>query len=324
MQRKTIFGILSLMVLLAGAALAQETATPREIAVTVDDLPFGGPDRGLARIRAANVAMLATLKQESVPAVGFVNEGKLYVPGEIDARTALLESWLDAGMELGNHTFSHPSLQDMPVPKFEEDVVRGETVTRWLLERRGQKLRWFRHPFLRTGPTLEARKIFESFLADRGYTVAPVTVENSDYVFALVYSEAKSRGDAEGMRKVGEEYVRFTEALLDFWEGVAQQVAGRPIRQVLLLHVNEINADYLDEVLALLKRRGYRFVSLEQALRDEVYRLPDTYAGRIGLPWPYRWALTKSLKIDWSREPEIPESILQLYQQAQRAARPAG
>ena len=313
MQRRTILGILSLTLLLGSLALGQEARPDRQIAITFDDLPFGGPDLGLSRIRAENEAILATLRREKVPATGFVNEGKLYVPGEIDARVTLLEQWLETGQELGNHTFSHLSLRDTPVPAFEEDLVRGETVTRWLAGRHGGTLRYFRHPFLHTGPSLEARQDFERFLAARGYTVAPVTIENSDYIFSRVYNEMKTKADAAGMRQTAGAYLRFTEAQLDFWEEAARTVVGRPLRHVLLLHDNEINADHLDELLALLRRRGYRFVPLEEALRDEAYRLPDTYAGRAGVSWLYRWAVSQGIKIDWKREPEPPEEIQTLY-----------
>src|SRR5436305_8815891 len=282
MQRGTILGILSLTLLLGSLALGQAARPERQIAITIDDLPFGGPDLGLSRIRAENEAILATLRKEGVTATGFVNEGKLYVPGEIDARAALLDKWLEAGQELGNHTFSHLSLRDTPVPAFEEDLVRGETVTRWLAGRHGGKLRYFRHPFLHTGPSLEARQEFERFLAARGYTVAPVTIENSDYIFSRVYNEMKTKGHAAGMRRTAAAYLGFTAAQLDFWEGVAQAVVGRPMRHVLLLHDNEINAGHLGDLLALLRRRRYRFVPLEEALRDEAYRLPNAYAGRAG------------------------------------------
>jgi hypothetical protein len=45
-----------------------------------------------------------------VPAVGFVNERKLYKFGEADERINALHLWLDYGFELGNHTFNHSSL----------------------------------------------------------------------------------------------------------------------------------------------------------------------------------------------------------------------
>lgn len=298
---------------------AQEAvpSPPREIAVTFDDLPRGGPEVGFARTQAMNAALLASLKRHGIRAVGLVNESKLFVPGEIDERTAVLKSWLDAGHELGNHTFSHPSFQTTPLAAYQEDVLRGETVTRLLLEEKGAELRWFRHPFLRTGPDLATREAFETFLAARGYRVAPVTVENSDYIFSLIYTRAKERGDRETMRRTREAYLGFTARQLDFWENVALEVVGRPIKQVLLLHVNELNADAMDDVADLLKRRGYGFVTLEEALRDDAYRLPDTYAGPAGISWLHRWAVSKGVKVDWRQEPEPPAEILQQYRDAQ-------
>src|SRR3712207_7679787 len=64
----------------------------------------------------------------------------------------------EAGGELGNHTFSHVSLRRAPLAAYEDDVVRGETVTRMLLEERGMRLRYFRHPFLWTGETPEYKE----------------------------------------------------------------------------------------------------------------------------------------------------------------------
>lgn len=313
MRWKSPLLFLPLCALLAAAA----SPPAREIAITFDDLPLGGPEVGLPRIQTMTAALLATLKREGVTAVGFVNESKLYRPGEIDERAALLKGWLDAGHELGNHTFSHPSFYDTPLPEFQEDVIRGETVTRMLLAEKARKLRYFRHPFLRTGPTLEARAAFEKFLAERGYTVAPVTVENADYVYNAIYIRAKTKGDFETMRRMAEGYVLYTEAQLDFQEGVAEKLLGRPLRHVLLLHANELNADALDEVLALLKKRGYRFVTLERALEDDAYRLPDTYAGRAGVSWLFRWTRSQGVPIDWSQEPEPPEEVQKLYEATQ-------
>jgi hypothetical protein len=79
----------------------------REVAVTFDDLPA---QLGNARVAEINRKLVESITRHKIPAVGFVNEGRLFVPGESDARVAqiaLLRLWLDAGLELGNHTFSH-------------------------------------------------------------------------------------------------------------------------------------------------------------------------------------------------------------------------
>ncbi len=123
-----------------------------EVAVTFDDLPA---QPGNAQVADINKKLVESIIRHKIPAVGFVNERRLYVRGETDARIALLRMWLDAGLELGNHTFSHLQIDHSSLADYKEDVIRGETVTRMLLGEKGMKLRYFRHPQLRTGPTLE-------------------------------------------------------------------------------------------------------------------------------------------------------------------------
>ena len=60
----------------------------------------------------ACVTAAAVKHRNGMPAVGFVNESKLYREGQVDARIALLRAWRDGGVELGNHTLSHPSSKD--------------------------------------------------------------------------------------------------------------------------------------------------------------------------------------------------------------------
>lgn len=125
-----------------------------EVAVTIDDLPQGGAEFGIARMRRMTEQLVHGLVSRSVPAVGFVNEAQLYVvPGEVDQRIALLERWASAGIELGNHTFAHRRFRDITLAQFEDDVVRGETVTRILSERHQLPLRYFGTPTSTPGRT---------------------------------------------------------------------------------------------------------------------------------------------------------------------------
>ena len=81
-----------------------------------------------------------------------MNENKLYTNDKRDeAKIDLLRMWLDAGLELGNHTYSHRSLNTIPLKDYEGDLLKGEIITKELLAARGQKIRFFRHPFLQTG-----------------------------------------------------------------------------------------------------------------------------------------------------------------------------
>jgi peptidoglycan/xylan/chitin deacetylase (PgdA/CDA1 family) len=298
----------------AAQAAAQQGAatTNRQVAVTFDDLPT--PYGELEDMRRITTRLLESVKRNNVPAVGFVNERKLYRRGEMDARTDLLRAWLDAGLELGNHTFSHINLQRAPLAEYEDDVVRGETVTRMLLAERGMKLRYFRHPFLFTGTTPEYKRGLADFLAARGYTVAPVTFDNGDYIFADAYFKAKKRGDAETAKRVADAYVPYMESIFEHFERLSNETFGREVRQVLLLHANEINADRFDELVAMMKRRGYSFVTLEEALKDPAYAEPDALY-KNGISWLHRWRMAKGLPVKW--EPEVPKFVDELYKAGQ-------
>ena len=143
--------------------------TERAVAVTIDDLPAGMADRVAAsEITAITAKLLGTLRDQKIPVVGFVNEKKLYKPGEVDEHIKALQMWLDYGFELGNHTFSHMSLNQSELKNWEDDVVQGESVTRMLLAQHKMKLRYFRHPYLDTGRDLSTRRKAEEFLSQRG------------------------------------------------------------------------------------------------------------------------------------------------------------
>ncbi|HVF43484.1 MAG TPA: polysaccharide deacetylase family protein [Pyrinomonadaceae bacterium] len=297
----------------AGTCAQERAAVNRRVAVTFDDLP--APQGELEDMRGITSRLLASLRRNGVPVVGFVNEGKLYQRrGETDERIELLRAWLDAGAELGNHTFTHINLRRRPLAAYEEDVVRGETVTRMLLEERGMKLRYFRHPFLWTGETPEYKEGLAKFLDSRGYTVAPVTVDNDDYVFADAYFRAKKRGDAETARRVADAYVPYMETVFDFFEKLSGETFGREVRQVLLLHANEINADRFDELASMMKRRGYAFVTLEEALKDPAYAEPDALY-KSGVSWIHRWRMAKGMPE--KREPRSPKFVDDLYRAGQ-------
>jgi peptidoglycan/xylan/chitin deacetylase (PgdA/CDA1 family) len=284
----------------------------REVAVTFDDLPAWGD---LEKVTDITRKLLRSITDNKIPAVGFVNESQLFVRGETDARISMLRMWLDAGLELGNHTFSHIAIDRNTLDAYKEDVIRGETVTRTLLREKGMKLRYFRHTQLRTGPTAEYKEGLSKFLAERGYTIAPVTIDNQEWVFAAVYSEAKKRGEKETMRRVAEAYVKYMDETFAFFEKLSRDFLGYEVKQTLLLHANEINADYFDNLAAMMKKRGYTFISLGDALLDKAYSLPEAQA-KTGLSWLHRWMLAKGLEA--RPEPREPEWIANLHKSYSR------
>lgn len=286
----------------------------REVAVTFDDLPVASPRRDLKSLRDITTHLLKNIKSNRIPAIGFVNENQLFIDGNRDeARVDLLRMWIDAGLELGNHTFSHIDLHTTPLAQFQDNVIRGEEATAHLLAAKGKKLRYFRHPFLHTGKDLETKRNLEAFLAGRGYTIAPVTLDNSDWIFARAYDKAIADGDSQTMKRIAEAYVPYMEKKFEYFEKQSVALFGYEIKQVLLVHANALNADHFDDVARVIKKRGYTFITLEEALKDEAYRSADTYAGEGGITWLHRWALTKGMKGEFFRgEPSTPAFIMKL------------
>lgn len=285
---------LSMLLIISALPLFPQSPAPREIAITIDDLPAASASSiSGADIVAMTAKLLGTLRDQKIPAVGFVNERKLYKFGEVDERIMALSMWLDYGFELGNHTFSHASLNRVGLKEWEEDVVRGETVTSLLLAQHNMKLRYLRHPYLDTGRDLQTRREAEAFLVARGYRIAPVTMDAWDWMYGSVYEDARSRGDAALQHQLVASYLSYTTAVFDYYERLSRSLVGYEPKQVLLLHGNWLEADHIGELLDLLRKRGYRFEPLEEALSDSAYSLPDDYVGEEGTGWLEHWAITR-------------------------------
>jgi peptidoglycan/xylan/chitin deacetylase (PgdA/CDA1 family) len=292
----TLLYVVCAIFIAAGTLASRADAPPdRGIAITIDDLPAGAANAmTAAAITEMTTKLLTTLREQKVPVVGFVNERKLYFKwGEVDERIRALNLWLDAGFELGNHTYGHTSLNRAGLKDFEDSVIQGESVTRLLLSQHNMKLRYFRHPYLDTGRDLQTRRDAEAFLVARGYRIAPVTLDAWDWMFAGVYDDAKKRGDTALQQEVVSSYLSYTTTVFSYYEKLSNDLIGYEPKQILLLHANQLEAEHIGELLELIRKRGYRFVTLENALGDQAYGLPDTYVGEEGTSWLDHWAITR-------------------------------
>jgi len=303
-------GVIFVFSIALGNASSRSDVPPdRQVAVTIDDLPAAAANSmSAASITEMTAKLLAALTQNKVPAVGFVNEKELYYHwGEVDERIKALDMWLDAGFELGNHTFGHTSLNLSGLQEFEDSVIQGETVTRLLLAQHNKKLRYFRHPYLDTGRDLQTRREAEAFLVARGYRIAPVTLDAWDWNFAGVYADAKKRGDAALQQEVVSSYLSYHAEMFAYDEKLSKDLIGYEPKQILLLHANQLEADHIGELLDMMRKRGYRFITLEDALSDSAYSLPDTFVGESGTGWIEHWAITRGQPPQGS--PVFPASI---------------
>lgn len=287
-------------------------AQQAQLAITFDDLPFVDIDHQQIDTASNQVTHLAKiLTKKKIPALGFVNESGLYHAGQLqEKRRAILTRWVASGLELGNHTYSHVSLNRVSLAQFKNEILRGENISRTISQQHGRPFRYFRHPYLHVGADLKTRHQVETFLRQHNYSVAPVTVNNSDWIFALAYEQALTSSNPQLRQRVVASYLDHLEASLHYAEQLSFELFGHNISQVLLLHVNALNTDNIEQVLQRIEQRGYRFISLEKALSDPAYRTPDTYAGQQNDSWLHHWAITAGLRPD--REPTVPRFIRKL------------
>ncbi len=252
----------------------------RRIAITIDDGPSSGAGDDLEMYQRITDGIREAFVRHKVPAIMFINESQLNMGGQRDARVRSLEKWLDAGLELGNHTYSHRRPDEAELHRYFDDVVQGEVITRQLLSDRGQSLAWYRYPFLATGRGNMAQQI-EDFLTQRGYRIAPVTIDYKDYSFATDYSRLLRAGEkAKAQERVAEMW-RALDTAFERSEKESMRIVKYEIRQILLIHCNLMNAMTLDETLKRIRDRGYEFITLDEAMKDPVYHA-DFAPGVIG------------------------------------------
>jgi len=292
-----------------------EPAPKREIAITIDDLPWATlGEETPATLAVFHPRLIAAMKKADAPVTGFVNEGKLVSGGKVDtARVHLLKDWLDAGLDLGNHTYSHADLHAVGLEDYEADILHGEVFLRTLLAEHDQAPRWFRHPYLRAGRTADDKAALQAFLDEHGYRIAPVTVDTSDWIWAIAYRKALASDDQETLARLREQYVPYMLAKIDYFETQSVQLLGYNLPQILLMHANEINADSYGELVAGIRAHGYTTITLEAAMADPAYQRADAYTGRWGPSWIHRWAIGESRPEEFFvGEPKVPAWVMEM------------
>lgn len=265
-----------------GASAQEAPPKTRKVAITIDDGPVvgAGGNNLEAWLKIAN-ALREQFVRAKVPVILFVNERQFNVDGQRDARVKVLHDWLDAGFDLGNHTYAHSRVDANNLWRYFDDIIKGEVVSRPLLERRQKKLVWFRYPFL-ASLNNEAAKSIEAFLLQRGYRIAPVSVDYHDYSFSNGYTRPLRAGDMEAAEKQFGTVMTALDRAFESSETNSVKQLGYELAQTLLIHCNEMNALTLDRTIDRMRGRGYTFVSLDEAMADPAYSIPGVRPGGMG------------------------------------------
>jgi peptidoglycan-N-acetylglucosamine deacetylase len=264
------FLFLLLFALSASTARAQKPQL--EVAITVDDLPqHGDLPPGMTRSDIAR-SMIATFRAKGVPEVyGFMNAKRI---ADDPDRQASLKLWVDAGLALGSHTFSHLDLTTHSAEEFETEIAENEPFLETLMGARDWH--WFRYPYLHEGDTLEKRRAVSKYLQEHHYKVAEVTLDFEDYAWNNPYARCAGKKDTDAIAWLKQSYLSTAAEYISLGQKMAVQLYGRDIKHVLLLHIGAFDSVMLPELLDLLTKQGFHFVTLPEAEQDPGYsRDPD-------------------------------------------------
>lgn len=261
------------------------------MAVTIDDLPWVGALAPGSSRAAALRSLADTLKSRGVPAIGFANCDRA------GAGARDLRMWVDAGLRLGNHTAAHLDLNDAGLEEWLSGVRSCHEMVRDI---NGGDTVWFRYPYLHQGPTPERKAAALATLEELDSPIAHVSIDNSDWILAVAYGDAVSRGDTSRAAAIGEAFVDHIVSATQHYRQVAREKAGRDVPHVLLLHASQLVTDHIGALIDRLRDdHRFRFITIAEAQSDSIYDRPDDYTGENGLSFLYRMAPASPEMAEW-------------------------
>lgn len=244
---KNLFSSL-LAISLSSACFAQN----KQIAITIDDLPFVGEARNFH----LNM-IITTMQEKNIPATGFI------IAKEVSAQNwEMLHKFRDAGFGLGNHTYSHPNLNKLQPSQYIEEIRKADDLLLPVLT----EPKYFRYPYLAMSSGEKKDKIL-CYLAKKHYQVAPITIDTKDFAFnqrLLSVPEIDRRAYLNELKSF---YLDFIWQQTLNAEAHLQYHHDSDQAQILLIHANLLNAYVLPDIINLYQQHGYTFITLEEALK---------------------------------------------------------
>lgn len=239
---KTLFTLL-LSSILSTLCFAQN----KQIAITIDDLPFVGDAKNFHLNMIIN-----TLVEKHVPATGFIIAKEVH-----PENWPMLTQFKEAGLGLGNHTFSHASLNTMTAAQYIEEIKKADKILSPVLT----EPKYFRYPYLAMGDSAKKNKVL-CYLSQKHYQVAPITIDSKDFVFNQRLLSVPELGRRAYFQELMPFYLEFIKT-----QTLKAEDNNPNSAQILLIHANLLNAYALPSLITMYLQQGYTFVSLEEALK---------------------------------------------------------
>ena len=305
----------------ASVVNAQKKAGAKRVAIGFVSIP--PLDRTANPPKDADATMrllIEKLKSHKIPAVGFL-QGGMISDGEklFPVRANIVRLWRDAGFEIGIGNFKHVWFYDTPYDEYVAGVEKTEQIARKILAEKNLSLKYFSYPYLNTGKTADDRNRFENWLQTRGLAPVKYTIDNQEWMYSYAYEVARNDNDVNTMNEVRTAFVKYMSEMFDHYEAYSQEMFGRDIAQTMVLTPSRLITDSADELFGMIEKRGYKFVSMEEALADEAYKTPDNFVntrdiiGKSGISWFERWQMAQGKKL--RDEPKVDAQIWKTWEE---------
>lgn len=239
-----------------------KTAAP-QFSITMDDFFWRNAVHLTAEER--NQAILNVLKKHNTRAGLFVIGRNI----ESEEGKRLLAAWNQAGHLIGNHTYSHQSLNSptMSAAEYQSDILKAEE----LLKEFSNFKKYFRFPMLKEGETAEKRDAIRSFLTRNGYRTGHVTIDTADWAIDPRMGERIKQNASADLKPYRDFYLEHVWDRAQYYDALARKVLGRPVRHAILTHFNLLNGLFLDDLITMLKSKGWELIDAEEAFKDPVF-----------------------------------------------------
>ena len=246
--------------LLASGASAQEIAITFDDAPTADGPLFSGEER--------TKRIIEQLRRHDVEQVAF-----FVITGNIDARKKQrLIAYTRAGHLLANHSHTHPSIGQVGVASFIQDVATADSI---LAAYPGYN-KWFRYPFLNEGGTEPARDSIRASLKRLHLSNGYVTIDNYDWYLNHLVQVAKAGHQTIDEAKLRQIYIDHVYSSILFYDKIARTHLGRSPKHILLLHENDLSALFIGDLIQHLRRNGWKIISPRESYDDPLAQtVPD-------------------------------------------------
>ncbi|MCG8578518.1 MAG: polysaccharide deacetylase family protein [Bacteroidales bacterium] len=273
-------GILIVLVLFGAGVMV---TAQKQVAITIDDVP------NIRKYQLdGKIAFLTYLSENNIPSAIFINESRLLK--DSDASNNYLKPWIDDKyVTVGSHTYSHPHYSEVELEEFTKDIIKGLVVSTGLAAQTGKTIDYFRFPFNDLGNDLNEHNAIQDVLDSLHLILTPFTVESSDWMFNSIYEYYLKNDSINKAEEIGRAYVDATMKSFEWMDSLTIAQYGRTVKHIYLCHDNSINADYLPIIVDKLRASDYQFISLDDAMNDEVYQQPSHFHKSWGISWVYRW-----------------------------------